>query len=61
MGGGTVYNLSNEEKEMNEWTRRSSKEGICGIVKCFNKPTTQSKKCTNSEHFSFHLDILPEG
>ena len=62
--GGTVYNFSNEEREMNEWTRRSRKEGICGIVKCFNEPTTQCKKCTNyycSEHFSFHLDILPEG
>jgi len=43
---------------------RSIKEGICGIVKCFNKPTTQCKKCTNYyclEHFPFHLDILPEG
>jgi hypothetical protein len=38
-GGGTVYNLSNEEKEINEWTKRSRKEGICGIVSCFNKPT----------------------
>jgi len=34
--GGTVYNLSDEQKEMNEWTRRSRNEGICGIVKCFN-------------------------
>jgi hypothetical protein len=62
--GGTVYNLSNEEKEMNEWTRMSRKEGICGIVKCFNNPTTQCKKCTNhycSEHFPSHLDLLPEG
>jgi hypothetical protein len=61
--GGTVYNLSDEEKEMNEWTRRSRKEGLCGIVKCFNNPTIQCKKCTNyycSEHFSFRLDILPE-
>ena len=40
---GTVYNFSNEEREMNEWTRRSRKEGICGIVKCFNKPTTLQK------------------
>jgi hypothetical protein len=63
MGGGTVYNLSNEEKEINEWIRRSRKEGICGIVNCFNKPTTQCKKCTNyycSEHFPPHLDLLPD-
>jgi hypothetical protein len=62
--GGTVYNLSDEQKEMSEWTTRSRKKGICGIVKCFNKPTTQCKRCTNyycSEHFPFHLDILPEG
>jgi hypothetical protein len=62
--GGTVDNLSNEEKEINEWTKRSRKEGLCGIVKCLNEPTTQCKKCTNyycSEHFTFHLDILPEG
>lgn len=61
--GGTVYNLSNEEKEINEWTRRSRKERICGIVSCFNKPTTQCKKCTNyycSEHFPSHIDILPD-
>jgi hypothetical protein len=60
--GGTVYNLSNEEKEINEWTRRSRDEGICGIVGCFNKPTTQCKKCTNCyclEHFPSHLDLLP--
>ena len=64
MGGGTVYNLSNEEKEINEWTRRSRKEGICGIVNCFNKPTTQCKKCTNyycSEHFPSDLYLLPDG
>ena len=42
--GDTVYNLSNEEKEINEWTRRSRNEGICGIVNCYhNKPTTQCK------------------
>ena len=64
MGGGTVYNLSNEEKEINEWTKRSRKEGICGVVSCFNKPTTQCNKCTNyycSEHFPSHLDILSDG
>ena len=62
--GGTVYNLSDEEIEINEWTKRSRKEGLCGIVKCLNKPTKQCKKCTNyycSEHFPFHLDLLPEG
>ena len=63
MGGGTVYNLSNEEKEINEWTRRSRKEDICGIVSCLDKPTTQCKKCTNyycSEHFPSHIDLLPD-
>jgi hypothetical protein len=63
MGGGTVYNLSNEEKEINEWTKRSSKEGICGILSCLDKPPTQCKKCTNyycSEHFPSHIDILPD-
>ena len=61
--GGTIYKFSTEEKEINEWTRRSEKEGICGIVSCFNKPTTQCKKCTNyycSEHFPSHLDLLPD-
>lgn len=52
------------EEEINEWTRRSRKEGVCGIVSCFNKLTTQCKKCTNyyySEHFPPHLDLLPDG
>ncbi|MGH9986857.1 MAG: hypothetical protein ACRD8W_23170, partial [Nitrososphaeraceae archaeon] len=51
------------EEEINEWTRRSREEGICGIASCFNKPTTRCKKCTNyycSEHFSPHLDLLPD-
>jgi hypothetical protein len=51
------------EEEISEWTRRSRKEGICGIVSCFNNPTTQCKKCTNyycSEHFPSHLDVLPD-
>ena len=43
---GTIYNLSYEEKEINEWTIRSRKEGICGIVKCFNKPTTLKNALT---------------
>jgi hypothetical protein len=61
--GGTAYNLSDEEKEMSEWTIRSRQEGVCGIVSCFNKPTKQCKNCTNyycSEHFPYHLDLLPE-
>ena len=51
------------EEGINEWTRRSRKEGTCGIVNCFNKSTTQCKKCTNyycSEHFPPHLDLLPD-
>jgi hypothetical protein len=51
------------EEEINEWTRRSRNEGICGIVNCFNKPTKQCKKCTNyycSDHFPSHLDLLPD-
>jgi hypothetical protein len=52
------------EEEINEWTRRSRNDGICGIVNCFNKPATKCKKCTNhycSEHFPSHLDLLPDG
>lgn len=52
------------EEEINEWIRRSRKEGICGIVSCFNKPTTRCKKCTTyycSEHFPPHFDLLPDG
>ena len=51
------------EEEIIEWTRRSRMEGICGIVSCFNNPTTQCKKCTNyycSEYFSSHIDLLPD-
>jgi hypothetical protein len=58
-----MYNLPIEEG-INEWTRRSRKQGICGIVNCFNKPTKQCKKCTNyycSEHLPSHLDLLPSG
>jgi hypothetical protein len=57
------YYLPNEQ-EINEWTLRSRKEGICGIVNCFNKPTTKCNKCTNyycSAHFPSHLDLLPDG
>jgi hypothetical protein len=52
------------EEEINEWTKRSKKDGICGIVNCFNKTTKQCKKCTNyycSEHFPSHIDLLPDG
>jgi hypothetical protein len=51
------------ESEINQWTRRSRKGGVCGIVNCFNKPTKRCKKCTNcycSEHFPSHLDLLPD-
>jgi hypothetical protein len=51
------------EQEINEWTKRSLKEGICGIVTCFNKPAKQCKKCTNyycQNHFPSHLDLLPD-
>jgi hypothetical protein len=54
--------LSTEE-EINEWTKRSRKEGICGIVNYFNRPTKQCKKCTNyycKEHFPSHLDLVPD-
>ena len=52
------------EKEINEWTKRSRTEGICGIVNCFNKPTKRCKKCINyycQDHISSHLDLLQDG
>lgn len=52
------------QTEINEWTRRSQKEGICGIVNCFKKPTFLCVKCKNNycpEHFESHFDILPDG
>jgi hypothetical protein len=55
--------LSTEINQINEWTRRSLKEGICGIVNCLNTPTKKCQKCTNYyclEHFPSHLDILPD-
>jgi hypothetical protein len=51
------------EEEINEWTSRSPKEGVCGIVNCLNEPTKKCKKCKNhycSEHFPSHLDFLPD-
>jgi hypothetical protein len=50
------------EEEINEWTRKSLKSGICGIVNCLNKPTNRCPKCTNYycyEHFELHIDIVP--
>lgn len=38
----TMDDLPTEE-EINEWTERSRKEGICGIADCFNKPAKQCK------------------
>jgi hypothetical protein len=52
------------EEIINTWTLRSQKEGICGIVNCYNKPTTKCKKCKNyycKEHFKSHFDLVPEG
>jgi hypothetical protein len=52
------------QTEINEWTHRSQKEGICGIVNCFIKPTTLCSKCKNNycyEHIELHFDILPDG
>ena len=62
-----IHLLTNDlpsDKEINEWTQRSRKEGVCGKVNCFNEPTTQCKNCTNyycSKHFPSHLDLLPYG
>jgi hypothetical protein len=52
------------EIEIDEWTRRSIKGGICGIVNCLNKPTKKCQKCKNyycSDHFPPHLDLLLVG
>ena len=35
------------EQEINEWTQKTRNKDICGIVSCFNKPTTKCNKCTN--------------
>ena len=50
------------EEIISNWTRRSQKEGLCGIVNCYNKTTTECKKCKNyycKEHFKSHLDLVP--
>lgn len=52
-----------EVEIINEWTRRSRKEILCGIVNCYIKPTTKCKKCKNyycNEHFESHIDIVPD-
>ena len=52
------------EEEITEWTHRSRKEGLCGIVNCYNKPTKKCKNCISfycREHFKSHLDLLPTG
>jgi hypothetical protein len=51
------------ENELNKWTRKSLKEGICGIVNCSNVQPKKCKKCKNyycSEHFPPHLDLQPD-
>ena len=50
-----------EANETNEWTRKSRKEGLCGIVNRYYKPTTKCKKCDYcNEHFRGHIDIVPD-
>ena len=51
------------EAEINEWTSRSLKEGICGIINCSNKPTSKCHKCSNyycTEHFKTHLHLVKD-
>ena len=51
------------EIEINEWTRQSLNDGICGIVNCLYRPTKECKKCKNyycPEHFPPYLDLLPD-
>ena len=58
-----IHLLTNDlptEEEINEWTRRSRKEGICGIVSC------QPLNVKNALNITVpsHLDLLsrkPEG
>jgi hypothetical protein len=52
------------ETKINEWTHRSQKEGLCGILNCYNKSITKCKKCMNyycQEHMKSHYDLVPEG
>lgn len=51
------------EEEINEWTQKSRKEGLCGLIDRHNKPTKRCKKCKNyycSKHFPPHLDLPPD-
>ena len=49
------------EEEINEWTRTSRKEGICGIVNCLNNlpKNVKNAKTTIARNISRrHLDLL---
>jgi hypothetical protein len=61
-----VDNYSNDfqknfdEKAISIWIKRSQKEGLCGILNCYNKPITKCEKCINyycQEHMRTHLDF----
>ena len=48
---------------MNRLVDLGKKEGLCGIVNCYSKPTTKCKKCTNYycyEYFKSHIDIVTD-
>lgn len=52
------------ESEISKWTRRSQKEGLCGILNCYITPTTQCPNCTNyycGEHYESYIDIVRDG
>jgi hypothetical protein len=52
------------DQEIEEWRLEIKNTDLCGIVKCYNKPTNKCNKCTNyycSEHFASHIDLLPNG
>jgi len=51
------------EEIINYWAQRSRKEGLCGIVDCYNKPISKCKKCSNyycQEHMKSHYDLVPD-
>jgi hypothetical protein len=60
----TLKTLSEvSEIKINAWTRRSQKEGICGILNCFSQRTNRCRKCMNHyyhEHLESHFDIVPD-